>query len=356
MKPLVSILVPAYNAQEWIADMLRSAIAQTWEPKEIIIVDDGSTDDTLAVARQFESGCVRVVTQENQGGAAARNTAFSLCRGDYIQWLDADDLMAPDKIALQMEAADRCQNKRMLLSSAFGTFMYRWYRTEFIPTELWHDLSPTDWLLRKMGENLYMQTGTWLVSRQLTEAAGPWDTRLLSDDDGEYFCRVLLASSGVLFVPEARVYYRAFRYNSLSYIGRSQVKRDAHWLSMQLHIGYLRSLEDSERVRAACVRYLQRSLIYFYPEEAEVVKQVEKLAGELGGRLKVPYLSWKYSWVRMVFGWDRAKRIAFSSRKIRWWLEKLSDRMMFLIETRKSAMHSEEMRAEVERSLTKPLV
>ena len=55
MKPLVSILIPAYNAEAWISDTLRSAIAQTWEPKEIIVVDDGSTDRTLAVARQFES-------------------------------------------------------------------------------------------------------------------------------------------------------------------------------------------------------------------------------------------------------------------------------------------------------------
>src|SRR5208282_3082860 len=97
-KPSVSILIPAYNAQEWIANTLRSAIAQTWEPKEIIVVDDGSADQTFAIARQFESDAVRVVTQRNQGAAAARNHAFALSRGEYIQWLDADDLLAPDKI------------------------------------------------------------------------------------------------------------------------------------------------------------------------------------------------------------------------------------------------------------------
>src|SRR5271154_3546532 len=104
MKPLVSILIPAYNAETWISDSLRSAIAQTWERKEIIVVDDGSTDQTLTVARQFESDQLKVVTQKNQGAAATRNSAFSLCRGDYIQYLDADDLMAPDKIVRQMDA------------------------------------------------------------------------------------------------------------------------------------------------------------------------------------------------------------------------------------------------------------
>lgn len=77
MKPLVSILVPAYNAQEWLADTVRSAIGQTWDRKEIIIVDDGSKDQTLSIARQYESPSVRVVRQKNQGAAAARNTAFS---------------------------------------------------------------------------------------------------------------------------------------------------------------------------------------------------------------------------------------------------------------------------------------
>jgi len=256
-KLLVSILIPAYNAQEFVADAIRSAIAQTWEPKEIIVVDDGSKDQTLTIAKQFEADSVRVVTQKNNGAAAARNKAFSLSRGAYIQWLDADDLLSPDKIARQMAALDQDRSKRKLLSSAWGNFMYRPYRAQFNPTPLWADLTPVEWLRRKMGQNLYMQTATWLVSRELTEAAGPWDTRLLGDDDGEYFCRVLLASNGVRFVPEAKVYYRAFGFDGLSDIGKSTRKIEAQWLSMQLHIRYLRSLEESERSHAACLQYLR---------------------------------------------------------------------------------------------------
>src|SRR6266513_6470560 len=117
MTPLVSILIPAYNAERWIADTIRSALAQTWPRKEIIIVDDGSRDQTRRVARQFASGDVSVIAQENQGAAAARNNAFELCQGDYIQWLDADDLLSPDKIAKQMAAAEQYQDTRRLLSS-----------------------------------------------------------------------------------------------------------------------------------------------------------------------------------------------------------------------------------------------
>ncbi len=334
--PLVSILVPAFNAQESIAETLRSATAQTWKRKEIIVVDDGSTDRTLAIARQFESDGVRVVTQRNQGATVARNMAFALSKGDYIQWLDADDLLAPDKIARQMQGWDGGLRKRTLLSSAWGLFMYRHDKAEFTSTALWSDLSPTEWLIYKMGQNLYMQTATWLVSRELTEAAGPWDTRLLSDDDGEYFSRVLLASDGVRFVPEAKVYYRGpgLAFAGLSYIGQSQKRIDAHWLSMQLHIQYLRSMEDSERVRAACLRYLQTSLIYFYPERPAIVKQAEQIARDLGGQLKSPNLSWKYSWMKTMFGWHRAKWGQQLLLKFRWSLTRWWYKLLFRVSNR----------------------
>src|SRR5207249_6071386 len=157
MKSLVSILIPAYNAERWIVDAIRSALAQTWSRKEIIIVDDGSRDRTLSLAREFASKTVSVISQENQGAAAARNKAFSMCQGDYVQWLDADDLLAPDKIADQLENAFE---KRTLLSSAWGHFFYRHAKAQFKPTPLWCDLSPVEWLIRKMGQNCHMQTAT----------------------------------------------------------------------------------------------------------------------------------------------------------------------------------------------------
>jgi glycosyltransferase involved in cell wall biosynthesis len=338
LKPLVSILIPAFNAQEWIADTLRSAIAQTWGRKEILVVDDGSTDKTLAIARQWESDSVRVVAQENRGAAAARNKAFSLSHGDYIQWLDADDLLAPDKIERQMEVMSQCRNKRTLASAAWGKFRYRCHKAKFVRTALWCDLSPTEWLLRRMGRDLYMQTATWLVSRELTEAAGPWDTKLLGDDDNEYFCRILMASDGVRFVPDARVYYRSFGYGSLGYIGLSNEKIEAHWLSMQSHIGYLQSLENSERVRAACVRYLQTWLRCFYPQRPDIVRMAEQMARNLGGQLEVPRSSWKFAWIRAVLGPAVAKRVQTSLYRSKCSLMKSWDKALFQIENQRLAM------------------
>jgi hypothetical protein len=165
--------------------------------------------------------------------------------------------LAPTKIAKQMQALSECGSDHTLFSSAWDYFAYRTTRAKFCPSSLWYDLSPTEWLLRKLRENLHMQTATWLVNRKLAEAAGPWDTRLVRDNDGEYFCRVILASDQIRFVPNARVYYRVTSSKRVSYIGQSDEKKDSLLLSMQLHVKYIRSLEDSERVRAACLTYLQ---------------------------------------------------------------------------------------------------
>ena len=327
-QPLVSILIPAYNCQDWIADTLRSASAQTWPHKEIIVVDDGSTDQTLAVAQRFASRDITVVTQKNQGAAAARNKAFSLSRGEYIQWLDADDFLSATKIARQMTAMSESPDKLRLLSSGWAHFLYRPRLAAFKPTSLWCDLTQAEWLIRKMAENLHMQTATWLVSRELTEKAGPWDTRLLGDDDGEYFCRVLLASNGVRFVPGPSVYYRAAGTGSLSYIAASRRKVEAHFLSMKMHIDYLHSVERSRRANEACVRYLNNWAIYFYPEHIDVFEQMRDLAESLGGKLDVPALSWKYAWIRSLFGWKAAKRFQIMAPALRWNLTRRFDKFM----------------------------
>jgi len=185
-----------------------------------------------------------------------------------------------------------------------------------------------------MANNLHMQTATWLVSRELAVAAGPWNTKLLGDDDGEYFCRVLLASNGVRFVPEAKVYYRMSGSSSLSYVGLSDKKREAQWRSMELHMAYLRSLEDSPRVHAACVQYMRNWLIYFYPERMDIVQKAEQKAQEFEERLGVPQLSWKYAWIKALFGWGPAKRAQLLLPNARWSVARFLDKALLRLENR----------------------
>lgn len=307
MKPLVSILIPAYNAEKTIVYTIQSALAQTWPRKEIIIINDGSTDRTLEIVQRFASKDVVVVSSRNQGASAAINLGYRLAQGDYIQELDSDDLLPPEKIERQLAALGPDDSKRILLSSPWAPFYYRTRNAKFVRNSLWEDLSPTEWMLRKMSQNIYMQNATWLVSRELAEAAGPWDERLYYDNDGEYFARVLLASEGTRFVPNTGIYYRATAPSSVSYIGNSNRKKDALFLSMKLQIQHLRCLEESPRVREACLTYIRNWYLNFYPERPEIVAELQQIAADLQGHLDEPSLRWKFAWMRPVFGWRTAK-------------------------------------------------
>ncbi len=100
-QPLVSVIIPAWNAERWITETVASALNQTWKKLEVIVVDDGSSDSTARVVEEsFPS--VRVICQANSGQAAARNTGVEAAKGDFLAFLDADDVWLPEKIEAQM--------------------------------------------------------------------------------------------------------------------------------------------------------------------------------------------------------------------------------------------------------------
>jgi len=202
---------------------------------------------------------------------------------------------------------------------------------------MWEDLSPVEWLLRKLSGNFHMQNATWLVSRELAEAAGPWNEDLHYDQDGEYFARVLLASDGTRFVPETGIFYRVTSSSRVSYIGNSDVKKNSLIRSMKLHIQYIRSLEDSERVRQACLNYLQTWYFNFYPERPDLVSELHSLAAQLQGTLVPPRLRWKYAWMISLFGWKAAKWAQNSLPQLKSSCMRAWDRRMYNLEKRREA-------------------
>ncbi|HHW75679.1 MAG TPA: glycosyltransferase family 2 protein [Xanthomonadaceae bacterium] len=311
MSCLVSILIPAYKAEKWIRETMSSAIHQTWPNKEVIVVDDGSPDHTFEVAKSLESRFVKVVKQANTGACGARNKALSLAQGDYIQWLDADDLLHPEKISHQLAKAEDGSNSLSLLTSAWGKFFFRPQKAKFDPDPLWRDLSPVDWIMTKFNDNAWMNPAVWLVSRRLAELAGPWDERLTSsgDDDGEYICRVVTHARDVKFVRDAKCYYRIGTVGSLNWnMERSEKSLNTLILSLSLSIGHLRSLEDTARTRTASINYLQTFLPYFYGNES-LLKKLYDMAEELGGTLNPPKVNWKYRPIEMIFGPNVTKKV-----------------------------------------------
>jgi glycosyltransferase involved in cell wall biosynthesis len=319
----VSVLIPAHNSEKWIARTLHSVIAQSWQPLEIIVVDDGSRDRTANMVRRFDS--VGLITQKNQGAPAARNRAYAASRRDFIQWLDADDILAPDKIECQMM---RATDDATLLSSAWARFNWRTAGASFIPTALWQDLSPREYMLRQAELNVWMPNCAWLVSLELSEAAGIWDTSMCVDDDGEYFSRVILKSNKIRFVPEAKSFYRYSGSGSVSYIGLSDAKMDAQWRSLEIYISRLLALGNDSRTRHACVNLMGTWLPQFFPSRVDLVNRAVLAADELGERLELPSLPRKYDWIRALFGWKLAKRVQLLLPRARWSVCNLWDRIL----------------------------
>src|SRR5207247_7783590 len=173
------------------------------------------------------------------------NKAIELAQGSYIQWLDADDLLHPEKISAQMKVA-AAADRRTLFSGQFGTFYYRADKATFVETSMWRYFTPLDYFLYRFKDNACFQTAAWLVSRELTDAAGPWTDFDSPDDDGEYFCRVVTKSTAISFVPNARTFYRVGNSGSLGN-RRSHKATAALFASKAKCIRYLLALEDSPR-------------------------------------------------------------------------------------------------------------
>jgi glycosyltransferase involved in cell wall biosynthesis len=307
--PLVSIIIPCHNAAPWLAETLESALAQTWQEKEIILVDDGSTDESLATARAFEPRGVRVLSQSNLGASAARNLGLQNACGDYLQFLDADDVLAPDKIERQLS--------RLTVSSAPAVATCAWARFYTEPTEarfvrepLWEDLAPVDWLVCSWEQQVMMATAAWLVPRAVAERAGSWNVELAHNpiDDMEYFSRVLLAAEKVLFCGDARVYYRSGLPDSLS-----QRRTDAAWLaifqSFHLTIDRLLAHEDLPRTRHAGAVVLQRLVYECYPRMPALRVTAAERVRALGGCDLLPDAGpWRRRLQRLI-GWKATKRL-----------------------------------------------
>ncbi len=307
MNKLVSILVPVYNAEHWVREALGSALAQTWKRIEIIVVDDGSTDSSFETASRFESSNVKTIRQGNAGAGAARNTALKQAQGEFIQYLDADDLLDANKIELQMRHLNSEPPGRVA-AGAWARFYDVPQNGNFIPEEVWASRLPIDWIVASWLGGGMMPCHAWLTPRSVADKAGLWDETPCPNDDGEYFTRVLLSSSGVEFCEDARVYYRS----GLSQSWGRGVKPNSHesvFRSLELCASHLLAREDSERTRGACAAQFQRFIYGVYPNSPYLVRRAEEKVRELGGSDLKPGGGNLFQITSKTLGWKTAKRI-----------------------------------------------
>jgi Glycosyl transferase family 2 len=201
MQPLVSILIPCYNAERWIARAIESALGQTWSNTEVIVVDDGSTDDSLKVIRGFDSQ-IRWETGPNQGGNAARNRLLQLARGDWVQYLDADDYLRSTKIERQLAVAVEYPDCDVICGP---TAWERMHNGELLCTD---EIIPTPrdpWVL--LAKWQLPQTGGPLWKRAALESVGGWLVGQPCCQEHELYLRLLASGRKFGFFDECLAVY-----------------------------------------------------------------------------------------------------------------------------------------------------
>jgi glycosyltransferase involved in cell wall biosynthesis len=199
VNPLVSVIIPVYNGARFLRAALESVFAQTYRPLEVIVVDDGSVDDSGVIAQSFPE--VSYIHQANQGVAAARNNGIEAARGEFFAFLDQDDLWTPEKLQTQVDYLRSHPEVGYTLSQQQyflepGTTMPPWFRKELFASV------HTGWVL-----------GTLLVRRTTFEQIGNFATGYSAANDSDWFFRAKAAEVPMEVLPDLLLLKRVHEAN-----------------------------------------------------------------------------------------------------------------------------------------------
>jgi len=192
----ISCIVPVFNGERYIAETIKSILDQTLAPLEIIVVDDGSTDSTHDVLRPFGDH-IQIVTQKNQGPSGARNRGLEQSRGEFVAFLDADDLWIPEKLELQIERMDEMPHAQ-LCSGHIKSF--------WIP-ELDHERVQLENHPYHQSRAL-LSPCTVLTRREIFERVGRFDPELQNGEDTDWFMRAMKLGVVIETLPDLLVHRR----------------------------------------------------------------------------------------------------------------------------------------------------
>lgn len=197
---LVSVIVPTYNRAHLIIETLDSVFAQTYRPIELLIADDGSTDNTVDIVQQWEREyqqdgfTTRLIMQENRGAPAARNLGLIESHGEFIQFLDSDDVLHPDKFETQVKSLCESSANYAWSDCAWFSGPIDWQGS----MKRIHAMSSSVALAPSRGG---INTIVGLYRRSTCIKIGPWNEGLRIRQDGEYNLRLLLAKTRKLYIP-----------------------------------------------------------------------------------------------------------------------------------------------------------
>ena len=214
--PLVSVLMPLYNKEAHVAEAIKSVLNQTYLNIELIVIDDGSTDGSIDEVHRFVSDKVRLFKQENKGVSSARNVAFDYSKGDYIQYLDADDVLDNRKIEEQVnilmeysETVGTDRNGFVLATAKRFYFQNKvdkiWQPEAVLNVEKDYD-NMYDFLLDDARNSILLHS--WLIPRAIIQKAGKWDETMTIFEDRDFYLRLVPLASKIIYCQNAICFYR----------------------------------------------------------------------------------------------------------------------------------------------------
>jgi len=314
---LISVLIPVHNAEKWIADTLRSILNQSWKNLEIIVVDDGSTDNSLNIVKQNRDSRIKVFHQENKGGSAARNLAFAKSCGEFIQYLDADDLLDKYKIERQMPTAKTDQLH--LISGSYYIFSKNvkksYYKNEIAYRNY---KTPFEWAIENFAQKTMFSPNCWLIPRKLILKAGPWNTQLTYNDDAEFFIRLALNASQIIYVKNAISYYRKENANSVS--SRKDKKAlQSRLLCLNLNSEHLLNKRNTKEIKQVIAEEYAKFIFSIYPLYKELRKTAWREIKTLNVIPENNFFSKRRltGKVSRLIGWKTVKLIQYSHYRIK---------------------------------------
>jgi glycosyltransferase involved in cell wall biosynthesis len=319
-KDLVSTIIPVHNRPLLLREAVASVVGQSYRPIEIIVVDDGSTDETLEVARGLAAdapGEIRVVHQRNGGPGLAREAGRLLARGGFIQYLDSDDVLLPRKFELQVSSL----RARPDCGIAYGPthYCHRGADSEQRP---WKRTGERiDWMFPSFLQSRWWGTSTPLYRRALTDAAGPW-LGLSSEEDWEYDCRVAALRVRLAFVEEFVSEERDHigpRLSTGGSIGADKLRDRASAHALILEHARRAGVDE----RSAEMRHFARELFLLARQSgaaglASESRELFLLARAASGPARAKGLDFRlYALAAALLGWTLAGRLACASDGLR---------------------------------------
>jgi glycosyltransferase involved in cell wall biosynthesis len=308
MFPQVSILIPCYNADRWIAQAIDSALAQTYPHKEVIVVDDGSTDRSLEIIQSYGDR-IRWEAQPNQGGNVARNRLLALSTGEWLQYLDADDYLLPDKIMQQVTALE--PDIDVIYSpSVFEYCNESPPRQAIMPIPEPHD----PWIL--LARWWLPQTGSPLWRRAAIASVGGWKVNQPCCQEHELYLRLLKAGKRFAYCAATGSVYRQWSSGTVCQkdLGETRRRRLAIEDQLEAHLRASGELTADRQhainqARFECARMIWLNDRRWASAVLEQIQQSDRSFVPSG--LAAPGF---YRWIYQVLGFSIAEHIAAIKR------------------------------------------